>query len=205
VSARARPTSRVSLPIRSERLRLEAPSLRRIDEYRPLLNDREVSRWLLRVPWPYRPADARSHILRARRTRRLGTDLALAIIEQASDRLVGGIGLHHVELEHRHAEIGYWLGRPFWGKGYGSEAVETLLRVCFDDLRLHRVEAGVFRGNARSQHVLEKAGFLAEGNRREAFLKRGVWQDDLLFGLLESEWRRRRSKSVRSGRAAPVP
>jgi [ribosomal protein S5]-alanine N-acetyltransferase len=179
--------------------------MRRLDEYRRLLNNSDVSRWLLHVPWPYVRADAHAHVLRARRNRRAGTDLALAIIEPGSDRLIGGIGLHRIDLEHRHAEIGYWLGQPFWGQGYGSEAVESLLRVGFEELRLHRIGAGLFRGNARSQHVLEKAGFLAEGHRREVFFKRGAWKDELWFGLLESEWRRGRSTPIRTVRAGPRP
>ena len=192
----------LSIPVTTERLRLEHPSLRRADEYPPLLDDRAVSRWLLRVPWPYHRSDAVAHVLRARRRRRSGTHLALAIIELDSDRLIGGIGLYHLEGEHRHAEVGYWLGRPYWGQGFASEALGAVLRAGFVDLRLHRVEAGVFPGNAASEHVLRKAGFVAEGIRREAFFKGGVWVDDLLFGLTVTEWRRTRS---RRGHAGPRP
>ena len=192
------PLDTLPIPITTARLRLEHPSLRRVEEFRPLLNDREVSRWLLRVPWPYRRSDAREFIARARRRRRAGTDLALMIIERESDRLIGGIGVHGIESVHRHAEIGYWLGRPFWGRGYASEAVEALVAGCFRSLRFHRVEAGVFRGNAGSENVLRKAGFVPEGVRREAFFKDGVWKDDLLFGITEAEWSRRRPTSGRS-------
>jgi RimJ/RimL family protein N-acetyltransferase len=190
----------VPLPISTARLRLERPSVRHLDEYRPLLNDRAVSRWLLRVPWPYKRSDTRAHILRARRGRRAGTDLALAIISKGSGRLIGGIGLHHLDSDHQHGEIGYWLGRAYWGQGFGSEAVEAMLRLCFGELQLHRVEAGVFHGNAASENVLRKAGFLAEGTRREAFLKHGVWKDDLLFGMTQAEWRRRTSRRKRTNR-----
>lgn len=192
----------LSIPFTTDRLRLELPSFRRIDEYRPLLNDKAVSRWLLRVPWPYRRSDAREHVLRARRTRRAGTNLALAIVELGSDHLIGGIGLHGLEWEHGHAEIGYWLGRPYWGHGYASEAVAALLKVCFSELKLHRVEAGVFRGNQASENVLRKAGLSLEGVRREAFFKEGVWKDDLFFGITVDEWRRRKARRVRRASVA---
>jgi [ribosomal protein S5]-alanine N-acetyltransferase len=190
------------LPLLTPHLRLEQPSMRRIEEYPPLLGDRSVSRWLLRVPSPYRRSDAREHVLRARRRRREGTDLALAIVDRATDCLIGGIGLHGIDVEHGHGEIGYWIGRPYWGRGYASEAVGAVVDACFLVLRLHRVEAGVFRGNSGSENVLRKAGFHPEGVRREAFLKDGAWMDDLLFGLTETDWRRRRSQPHRVRRTS---
>ena len=188
----------LTIPIVTDRLRLEYPSVGRLEEYPPLLGDRAVSRWLLRVPYPYRRSDAQAHLLRARRTRRAGTDLALAIVQKSSDRLIGGIGLHGIDWGHLHGEVGYWLGRPYWGVGYASEAVGALVDLAFRDLKFHRVEAGIFRGNAGSENVLRKAGFAVEGIRREAFHRNGVWKDDVLFGITESDWRRRRSVRTRS-------
>jgi [ribosomal protein S5]-alanine N-acetyltransferase len=200
VPPRASRLDSLAIPIETKRLRLERPSLRRLKEYRPLLNDRAVSQWLLRVPWPYHRADARAYILRSVRGRRAGTDLLLAIVERESGRLIGGIGLHHLDWEHHNGELGYWLGRPYWGRGYGTEAAEAIVRIGFEQLHLHRLDAGLFRGNSASEHLLRKLGFAKEGLRRESFRKRGVWKDDLLFGLLEREWGRARPRRARRAR-----
>ncbi len=199
----ASPFARLKFPVATPRLLLELPSLRRAREYPPLLGDPQVSRWLLRVPFPYRVSDARGFILRAGRTRSEGTDLALALVDRATDRLVGGIGIHGIEWKHGHGEIGYWIGRPYWGYGYASEAVQGLVAVSFRSLRLHRVEAGIFRGNSGSENVLRKAGFSPEGVRRESFRKEGAWIDDMLFGLTRSEWLRWKSGPGRAQRSAP--
>jgi RimJ/RimL family protein N-acetyltransferase len=169
-----------------------------VAEYPRIANDREVSRWLLRMPFPYRRKDAEQFVAAAAESYRDGTRLALAVIRRESDELMGGFGLNTINWAHRHAELGYWLGRPFWGQGYGREAIEEMLRVCFVSLRLHRVEASTYAGNDRSQGLLQKVGFLPEGVRREVFWQQQRWKDDVVFGLTVDDWRRHRSNQLRS-------
>ena len=196
MKAKRRAFEAIHLPIETPRLHLVTPTARFVREYRTLLNDEGVSKWLLRVPFPYRARDGAEFVQRARRSWRSGEALALTIVHGTTGHVIGGIGLHGISWEHRHAEVGYWIGRPHWGLGYASEAVGALLTESFETLHLHRVEAGVFRGNSGSVNVLRKAGFRPEGVRREAFWRRGEWLDDLAFGLTESEWRRRRALST---------
>ena len=178
--------SSIRLPIRTPRLRLELPRRGHLAEAISLLGDPRVSRWLLHVPYPYGPADGRRFLARAAAHRRAGSDLALWVIEERSNRLVGGVGLHHFEPRHRRAELGYWIGRPFWGQGFATEAVGRLVDAAFETLRLERLDASTFNGNRRSGHVLTKLRFHREGSRPHSFLVQGQWRADVMYGRLRT-------------------
>lgn len=171
-------------PLLTRRLRLELPDPRRVPELVALLGDPTVVRWTLRIPAPYRPADGRAFVRRARAAHRAGTALALHVVRRSDNALVGGVGLHHLEFEDRRGEIGYWIGRPFRGEGYATEAARALIALAFDRWGLHRVEAGVFPGNVRSVRLLRKLGFRYEGRLRERLRKDGRFYDDLVYARL---------------------
>ena len=89
---------------------------------------------------------------------------------------------------YRHtAEIGYWLGEPYWGRGIGSAAVEKLVQHGFHKLNLMRIQAAVFSYNEPSIHVLLKNGFKHEGVMRKKVFKDGKFHDEYLFGLTNPE------------------
>jgi ribosomal-protein-alanine N-acetyltransferase len=183
MAERLLPTERVRLPLRTERLLLDLPEMQRIPDYVELMNDLRVSRWLARPPFPYRRKDAREFVTGARRRWRAGLSVPLAIYRASDHQLMGGVGLHAPSAGNQSAELGYWLGHPYWGQGYASEAVREVLRVAFGPMKLHRVAAGIFVGNSRSEGVLRKAGFRLEGQCHHAFFRLGKWRDDRLFGL----------------------
>jgi ribosomal-protein-alanine N-acetyltransferase len=111
------------------------------------------------------------------------------VARRADDRVIGTCTLFHPDLDNRRAELGYALGREHWGNGYMQEALRALLDYCFDELKLHRLEADVDPRNASSIRTLEKLGFRQEGYLRERWLVGGGIQDSLFYGLLASEWR----------------
>lgn len=122
---------------------------------------------------------------RAKSDIRSGSANVFFIFENVSDRLVGGITLGHM----RHGvamsgQIGYWIGEPYAGKGYMTDAVRTLVRYGFEKLDLHRLEAACIPGNLRSIRVLEKAGFTQEGLLKSYLKINGQWQDHLLFARI---------------------
>ncbi len=88
-----------------------------------------------------------------------------AVVLKGADEPVGCCGImlstgsHNAELKQREAEIGYWIGRTYWGQGLIPEAVKALLARCFNDLRLDAVWCGYYEGNTRSKRVCEKSGF----------------------------------------------
>ncbi|MBX3380401.1 MAG: GNAT family N-acetyltransferase [Phycisphaeraceae bacterium] len=97
--------------------------------------------------------------------------------------LIGVIGLIGRPV-YKRAEMGYWLGVPFWGKGFMTEAVGAVVAFAHGELGVNRIEAGVFEGNAASMNVLRKAGFVEEGLLRQRFLKDGKFVDERMFAKI---------------------
>ncbi|HVU36815.1 MAG TPA: GNAT family N-acetyltransferase [Opitutales bacterium] len=97
-------------------------------------------------------------------------------------RLLGCVSLDLDRAQDR-GRMGYWLGRPFWGQGYATEAVRAVLAYGFQQLALEKVEADHIAGNAASARVMEKAGLMREGLRPHHNKKRGAYLDEVLYGL----------------------
>ena len=151
-----------------------------------LANDYDVWKQLYdRFPHPYTPADADEWIaLNAKRT----TLANFAICDGGGP--IGSVGLTLREADYRHsAEIGYWLGQPFWGRGIATAAVQALTTYAFEALDLIRLEAHIFARNHASARVLEKAGYQREGLLRQASMKEGEALDNVLYAALKDEWR----------------
>lgn len=92
-------------------------------------------------------------------------------------------------------DVGYWLGKPYWGQGLMREALTALLDLCFGDLDQVKVEAEVFTTNARSKRLVESLGMQLEGTIRSSHLKRGEWVDAHIYGILRDEWHGARLES----------
>ena len=144
-------------------------------------NNRNVSRNLKdRFPFPYTAADAESWIERAG-AQNLPTTFAIAL----DDGVVGGVGVDlGADVFRRSAEIGYWLGEPFWGRGIATEALGAMTEYAFAHFDICRLEAGVFEWNPASARVLEKNGYVLEGRARLGVVKDGRLGDRLLYALI---------------------
>ncbi len=102
---------------------------------------------------------------------------------------IGGIGFQTRTDDFRHsAALGYWLGKPFWGRGIMTTAVKVMTAYGFETLGLIRIDARVHKGNDASARVLEKAGYTLEGLLRKAILKQGVPIDHYVYAILREEW-----------------
>src|SRR3990172_7331063 len=105
---------------------------------------------------------------------------------------VGNVGLHRIDRMNRKADVGIVIGeRNYWSKGYGTDAMRTILRYAFDRLRLHKVSLDVLEYNTRALRSYEKCGFVHEGVRRDELLKGKRFVNLVRMSLLESEFRRR--------------
>jgi len=144
-----------------------------------LANDPEIAKNTFHIPHPYRLRDARSWISRRVRDPKEHPRRDLVFVIDVGGRAVGAIGLHAIS-GHK-AEIGYWLGRPFWGRGIMTRAVRLVVRHAFTKLKLRRVYAYTYLWNAGSQRVLIKAGFQREGLLRKNVEKHGRLYDDYVF------------------------
>jgi RimJ/RimL family protein N-acetyltransferase len=152
------------------------------------LNDRDIYDRTLRIPFPYTPNDADEWLtLVARTTRQQGCPMHWAI-RSVDGALMGGCGFDGFQVGKSHrAEIGYWLAKPFWGRGIMTAVVRRLCQHAFEQLGLVKVTAHVFLHNPASARVLEKCGFQQEGILRKHFLKDGKFIDARLFALLGGE------------------
>jgi RimJ/RimL family protein N-acetyltransferase len=146
-------------------------------------NNRSVSRNMRdRFPYPYTATDADAWISRV-----AGQSPATSFAIVVDGAAVGGVGIELGTDVFRHsAEIGYWLGEPFWGRGLATEALRAMTAYAFEHFDLCRLEAGVFSWNPASARVLEKAGYTLEGRARLAVTKDGRTGDRLLYGLVRS-------------------
>jgi RimJ/RimL family protein N-acetyltransferase len=90
-------------------------------------------------------------------------------------------------------DVGYWLGKPYWGQGLMSEALTAVLDFSFYDLDHVKMEAEIFTNNDRSMRLVEGLGMQREGTLRSSRFKRGQWVDCHIYGILREEWRARRS------------
>jgi [ribosomal protein S5]-alanine N-acetyltransferase len=154
-----------------------------IAELVPLIGAREVAKTTLRIPHPYEERHAREFIASVAKEH----ELRLAIRRRSDGRLIGGIGLHP-QMEHSRAELGYWIGVPFWGNGYATEAARKIMGYGFETLKLNRIFAGHFDGNAASGGVLLKLGMRYEGCARQSVLKWGKFMDVHLYAILREEY-----------------
>lgn len=114
------------------------------------------------------------------------------ILTLAGDKPIGVIELSGLDWTAGDAFLGIGLGeRQYWGQGYGSDALEILLRYAFRELGLRRVSLTVFEYNPRAIHTYEKAGFQNEGRLRQWLNRDGRRWDLLVMGILRQEWEAR--------------
>ncbi len=152
------------------------------------LNDRDIYDRTLRIPFPYTDAAADEWLaLVAKITKQQGRPVHWAI-RTADDALIGGCGFDGFQVGKSHrAEVGYWLAKPYWGRGIMTAVVQRVCQYAFEEFGLVKITAHVFCHNPASARVLEKCGFQQEGFLRKHFLKDGKFLDARLFALLREE------------------
>lgn len=142
--------------IATARLRLRFFRMDDLDRLVELAGNFEVVRWLARLPYPYRRQDGADFIAAVGGGLSDSGELVYAMADPDDDSIMGALGLI---LDGAQAELGYWLGRPYQGRGYAREAVRAALELGFGALGLGRIYADVQAANIRSRHLLEQLGF----------------------------------------------
>ena len=110
------------------------------------------------------------------------------VFSKAEGKVIGTCTILNMDRKNRRAEVGYALGREYWGQGFMNEALAALLHYAFTTLELHRIEADVDPRNTASLRLLDKLGFQREGLLRERWLVGDETQDSVMLGLLHREW-----------------
>ena len=179
--------------LRTPRLTLRAVRMSDAPDMYAYSRDPEVARHVL---WDAHASihQTRGYIRYLLRQYRSGAPATFAIELTAERKVIGTIGLMWVQKENRSAEVGYSLGRPYWNQGLMTEALNTLLRFCFDTLRLNRVEAQHETDNPASGAVMRHVGMQYEGRLRQRVYNKGRFVDVDLYAILRSDFEERRAK-----------
>jgi [ribosomal protein S5]-alanine N-acetyltransferase len=191
--------------LRTARLLLRFHKQEDIPALVQLAGAREIAATTLSIPHPYTEEDARKFLAQSAEDFRAGRAISFAICRQAGGELCGGAGLAISET-HKRAELGYWIGLPFWGMGYATEAARAVVEFGFANLGLHRIHAHYFAENTASGRVLEKIGMRREGLLRNHFQKWNRFIDVENCGILVEEFREaeRARQSESPGESEPA-
>ncbi len=177
-------------PIETERLVVRRFAAEDFDALFSIQSRPDVARWLY---WEARdPEQVRRSLDNKLRETALAVDhdcASLAVIRRDSGELIGDCNLCLVNREHRQGEIGFIFHPDHHGHGYATEAAAVLLELCFDDLDLHRVVGRLEARNAASAGVLERIGMRREAHLVENEFVKGEWQSELVYAILQREWR----------------
>jgi RimJ/RimL family protein N-acetyltransferase len=150
-------------------------------------NDREVTRHIT-MKYPM-PRAAEEEWLREHTAALQSYGPVIYAIETKDGQYIGNVNFHVVQPESRKARLGITIGdKTCWSKGYGGDAIRTLVQFGFDAMNLNRVDLLVDEDNARAIACYEKVGFVHEGRMRQARYTRGRYVDHLVMGVLRSEW-----------------
>jgi ribosomal-protein-alanine N-acetyltransferase len=178
-----------SQELRTARLLLRSVEREDVPSLVRLAGTKEIAATTLNIPHPYVEDDALRFLAKANEDFRAGRSVAFVISILPGRELSGVVGLN-IAQSHNHAELGYWIGAPFWGKGYTTEAASAVVAFGFETLGLRRIFAHYFAGNAASQRVLEKIGMRHEGRFRQHIRKWDQFIDIENYGILAEEFRK---------------
>ena len=177
-----------TLPIITcERVRLRPVRTSDVDGIYAVFSNPEVMRYWSRPPLLDR-SEAEELVNQIIRDSEQGLMMKWGLARLSDDLVIGTTTLFHLDFDNGRAEIGYALGREYWGQGYVSEALHHLLNYAFNDLKLRRLEADVDPRNGPSIKTLERLGFQREGFLRERWHVADEIQDAYFYGLLKREW-----------------
>jgi [ribosomal protein S5]-alanine N-acetyltransferase len=174
----------MAVTIKTKRFTLRPFRISDTESIKKHANDKNVSRNLANLPHPYSKKDANFWIKKQIRLQRQKDPEEIVFAIEIENQAVGTIGLHKIKRGHK-AELGYWLGRYFWGGGIMTDAVKTVTRFGFKNLKLCRIYAGVFLLNKGSARVLEKNGFRFEGISKKEVKKDRKFIDAYIFAKVK--------------------
>jgi len=152
-----------------------------------LCNDREIASKTLSIPHPFNMEDAEAWIQKKIDNFENDEEIAWAICHLKKGSLMGAVGLKK-DLYNDSAEIGFWMGEPYRGKGYVTEAAKGVLDFAFYKMDLNRVEAKHMVGNEASEKVLHKVGMQYEGLHRQQVKKWDEFKDIKSYAVIRADY-----------------
>lgn len=171
----------------TERLLLRPFQLEDAPDVQRLAGAIEIAEMIPHIPHPYEDGVAESWIRDQRKGYAQGDIANFAITLRNDGRLIGSLGLR-IESSNERASLGYWVGVPYWGHGYCTEAARVIVRYGFENLDLHRIYGAHFARNPASGRVMQKLGMMREGYLRQHVKRWERFEDVVYYGLLQSEY-----------------
>ena len=173
--------------IKTRRLVLRPFEMGDSKDVRRLAGVREIADTTLNIPHPYGEGMAEKWISTHAAGSDENTSHTFAITFRKDGNLLGAVGLT-IRSSHSRAELGYWIGKPYWKNGYCTEAARAVIEYGFTVLKLNRIFATFMTRNPASGRVMEKLGMKFEGVARRHMRKWDVFEDMAMYGILKDEW-----------------
>lgn len=174
--------------IETERLILRPFNLDDAPEVQRQAGNRAVADTTLNIPYPYEEGMAEAWIGTHKERFEDGKGVIFAVTLKDSGILVGSIGI--TNKEHDRGEMGYWIGQPYWNKGYATEAAQAIITYGFEEFSLNKISATHLLRNPASGRVMEKAGMGYEGCSPQHVKKWGKYEDMVFYGFLGDDFRK---------------
>jgi len=174
-------------PIESERLLVRLVAESDLPALLEVNSSEEVTSLLPYATWASM-ADAQAWLKRMDSIQASGSGLQFAVVSKSSRLAIGTCLLFRFEEKSARAELGYVLGRAYWGHGLMHEALTALIECAFSSMSLRRLEAEVDTRNRSSARLLQRLGFMKEGLLRQRWIAKGEARDVEMYGLLRDEW-----------------
>lgn len=174
--------------LKSERLVLRPFKLSDPEIVKNLAGNKDIAATTLEIPHPYPEGLAEEWISKHEQMRKNGSQLVFAITFE--NILIGAIGCV-INKNFNNCEIGYWIGRPYWGNGFATEALGQVIKFGFEKLSFNKIHAHFMENNPASGKVMIKNGMKHEGTLKQHIIKDGKYLDIILYGILKSEFTER--------------
>ncbi|MDH7443993.1 GNAT family N-acetyltransferase [Aquimarina sp. 2201CG14-23] len=177
-----------ALELHSDRLLLRGVELSDLSEVHQLLSIPEVDKYnALGIPTNKEVTSV--YLNEWIDNRKMRKELVFALNLLEDDVFIGLISLRIGNAKYSIGSMWYKLHPNFWGKGYATESVKRILKFGFEEIGLHRIEAGCAIGNIGSIRVLEKSGMIKEGHKRKVLPLKSGWSDNYEFAMLDEDWK----------------
>ncbi|MFC6269638.1 GNAT family N-acetyltransferase [Frigoriflavimonas asaccharolytica] len=173
--------------IETSRLLLNFPTKNDLESFLFEINSTDAySKNLFSISYPFSAEQTNNWFEKCQEGNRNGLSIRFAIREKEVGKLFGIIGIH-INKEHQKAELGYWLGKNYWGKGYISEGLTAVIKFGFEELELNKIVATHFLFNPASGKAMQNAGMKLEGLQLQEYLQDGQFLDVKKYYILKED------------------
>lgn len=176
--------------LETDRLILRLPAVRDIPQIVEYARDPAISKNTLNIPGDYQEKDAVFWVNMAMQSFEEGSRYIFALELKSTGGFIGGMGLH-LKPEYNRAEVGYWVGVPFWRQGYASEGLAKVLQFGFETLNLNKIYATHLLENPASGSVMLKNGMIKEGEFQDHYKKGDKYLSVIQYRLTRAEYAKR--------------